>query len=109
MAHFSRALAAPTIQMSWEDVVTSHAVAAYLFETRRDALATILMRTKKEAALPVFEEVLAMPLDEFRARLVRWIDEIEPLPTVEDEKKKRGGSAGKKPKEDPAGGDEKKG
>jgi hypothetical protein len=50
-----------------------------------------------------------MPLDEFRARLVRWIDEIEPLPTVEDEKKKRGGSAGKKPKEDPAGGDEKKG
>jgi hypothetical protein len=109
MAHFSRALAAPTIQMSWEDVVTSHAVAAYLFETRRDALATILMRTKKEPALPVFEEVLAMPLDEFRARLVRWIDEIEPLPTVEDEKKKRGGSAGKKPKEDPAGGDEKKG
>lgn len=104
MAHFARALSSPTIQMSWEDVVTSHAIAAYLFETRRDALATILMRTKKEAALPVFEEVLEMPLEEFRARLVRWIDEIEPLPVVEDEKPKGGK---KKPKDEPGGGEKK--
>jgi hypothetical protein len=112
MAHFARALGSATIQMSWEDVVTSHAVAAYLFEARRDDLERILVRTKKEPIVPVVEDVLGMPLEELRARLVRWIDEVEPLPVVEDDDKK-GGAGAKKPKsgegEGDGGGEKKEG
>jgi hypothetical protein len=97
MAHFARALASPTVTMSWEDVVTSHAVAAYLFEAKRDVLVRILVRTKEGApVVATFEEELGMPLEELRARLVRWIGEMEPVALVEEAPKggKRGGAGG---------------
>jgi hypothetical protein len=83
--------------MSWEDVVTSHAVAAYLFEAKRDVLVRILVRTKEGApVVATFEEELGMPLEELRARLVRWIGEMEPVALVEEAPKggKRGGAGG---------------
>lgn len=97
MAHFARALTSHTVAMSWEDVVTSHAVAAYLFEAKRDVLVRVLLRTKEGApVVATLEEELGMPLEELRTRLVRWIAEMEPPAPVEEAPKggKRGGAGG---------------
>ncbi|MEZ5979631.1 MAG: hypothetical protein R3F34_15640 [Planctomycetota bacterium] len=81
MGKWVRALAIHTSQMDWQDVVMSHALAAYLFEGRRPELIAILERLKKakQAETPmttVFEEELGLTVQDLRDRVMRWIGEV---------------------------------
>ncbi|QDU86636.1 hypothetical protein Pla163_37870 [Planctomycetes bacterium Pla163] len=86
VSQFARALTTPTVKMAWEDVVISHAVAAYLVESRPEALFTLMGQIKGEGSLVrAFEEELGLPLEAFRDRLVQWIEELEvTLPALEE-------------------------
>lgn len=75
---FGRALTAPTVKMTWQDVVTSHAVSAFLLETRPDDLLALLNQAKRDGSMVVkVEEQLGMKLAELRDLMLRWIQEIE--------------------------------
>lgn len=75
---FGRALTAPTVKMSWKEVVTSHAVSAFLLEARPDDLVALLNQAKRDGSMVLkIEEQLAMPLADLRDLMLRWIEEIE--------------------------------
>jgi len=75
---FGRALTAPTVKMTWQDVVTSHAVAAFLLEARPDDLMALLKLAKRDGSMVIkVEEQLGMPLADLRDLMLRWIQEIE--------------------------------
>jgi hypothetical protein len=70
-------LGKPVQQFSAEDLLTSYAISAYLFEGRRRDLIAILQRIGKgETPVTVFESQLEMPMDAFRERLILWLAEM---------------------------------
>jgi hypothetical protein len=70
-------LGKPAKQLTAEDLLTSYAVSAYLYEGRRRDLIQILQRIGKgETPIVVFESQLEMPIDAFRERLIDWLGEM---------------------------------